>query len=51
MLYKLRIRVVMQNPYFVIVLGVRLLESGACKQTEWRTYGAHRNRLDTGRSP
>ena len=28
MLYKLRIRVVMQNRYLVIVLGVRLLSSG-----------------------
>ena len=30
MLYKLRIRVVMQNRYLVIVLGVRLLWYGSC---------------------
>ena len=31
MLYKLRIRVVMQNRYLVIVLGVRLLDAAKPK--------------------
>ena len=39
MLYKLRIRVVMQNRYLVIVLGVRLLGHTARPQTTGRyTY-------------
>ncbi len=40
MLYKLRIRVVMQNRYLVIVLGVRLLWESAGPGRECnRAYG------------